>query len=35
MAKRNQMLNICKKPCGWDVIVHTLKSTYLPKKKSR
>ena len=33
VAKRSQMLNICKKARGWDRIVRTPKFTYLPKKK--
>ena len=35
VAKRNQMLNICRKARGWDRIVRTPKFTYLPKKKFR
>ena len=33
MAKRNQMLNICRQARGWDLIVRTPKFTYSPKKK--
>ena len=33
MAKRKQMLNICRKARGWDLIVRTPKLTYFPKKK--
>ena len=32
VARRNQMLNICRKARGWDLIVRTPKLTYLPKK---
>ena len=33
VAKRDHMLNICRKARGWDVIVRTPKFMYLPKKK--